>query len=423
MKDREQIVFEEQEQMLDFFEKQKESDRWILVFTNEIEPVELDNAPLFTDAVIKEHAIDVDRSAVEECMEDMQLMLKFPWDDKLRTVPIRYTALKSLCDRAGISGMSIMTYDDKPEIPARSQRDFRAVKSCDRAGISGMSIMTYDDKPYHSPLSPKERAETLKMFLGHFTSKALILVRDDKVSAVMSGDERDYTVMPVADLLRILLEEMQEKFSSSEFAGCNTSHEMTQATFYMNDALMEEELVNSVNSSGTQVDVDGAKFVLRMVTSDIGRNSATLVPELICGNTRMRIGEPLKLRHKGCHVEDFREQCRMIYSMFEDSSALMKKLAGVTVTNPQKVLDDIATRADLPIRSTKRAQELMSEECGGTCTGFEIYYYIFWIIEDHAFYMEQEKGKPLGLQQLFDMQEKASRQLKFFAMQNLPNNA
>ncbi len=390
MKDREQIVFEEQEQMLDFFEKQKESDRWILVFTNEIEPVELDNAPLFTDAVIKEHAIDVDRSAVEECMEDMQLMLKFPWDDKLRTVPIRYTALKSLCDRAG---------------------------------ISGMSIMTYDDKPYHSPLSPKERAETLKMFLGHFTSKALILVRDDKVSAVMSGDERDYTVMPVADLLRILLEEMQEKFSSSEFAGCNTSHEMTQATFYMNDALMEEELVNSVNSSGTQVDVDGAKFVLRMVTSDIGRNSATLVPELICGNTRMRIGEPLKLRHKGCHVEDFREQCRMIYSMFEDSSALMKKLAGVTVTNPQKVLDDIATRADLPIRSTKRAQELMSEECGGTCTGFEIYYYIFWIIEDHAFYMEQEKGKPLGLQQLFDMQEKASRQLKFFAMQNLPNNA
>ena len=387
MRDHETIVIDDQKEMVSFFARQKNTDAWVRVLTNELSTLPLENAPLFLDQIMEEHKITVPSEAMEDCMNDMQLMLHFPWDNKLRTIPLRYTALRSLCDRAG---------------------------------ISGMSIMCYEDKPYHSPITPKERAETLSMFLQHFKNKALVLVRDDKVSAVMSGDEKEYSIMPVADLLEVLLEKLPEKYSECTFLFCQTSHEITRVTFKINDWQMEKELRDSIGESSVKVDVSKANFILTMITSDIGRNSVTLIPELVTGDVSIRIGEPIKLRHKGCNMDDFREKCGMIYSMFVDSERMMAELAEVKIEKADKVLEELSNNADLPIRSLKRAQELMADECGENCTGFEIYYYMYWICNDHKQFME-DKRKPLSLQQIFDLQEKAARQLRVFSLANLHN--
>lgn len=386
MKDHEKIVINDQKEMVSFFARQKNTDAWVRVLTSEMSTFPLDDMPLFLDQIMEENGL-ASREAVEDCMKEMRLLLRFPWNDKLQTVPLRYTALRSLCDRAG---------------------------------VSGMSIMCYEDKPYHSPITPKERAETLSMFLQHFKNKSLVLVRDDKVSAVMSGDEKEYSIMPVADLLEVILEKLPEKYEKCKFVSCETSHEITKVTFKVNDWQMEQELADAINGSDTRVDVSGAAFILTMITSDIGRNSVTLIPEVVTNGLTVRIGEPIKLRHKGCSISDFCEKCDMIYSMFADSAKMMEELAWVKIEKAGAVLDNLATNADLPVRSIKRAQELLEDECGESCTGFEIYYYMYWICSDHQQFMEG-KGKPLSMQQIFDLQEKAARQLRVFSIANLHN--
>ena len=257
MRDREEIQFQDQDQMLQFFREQKESDVWVRVYTNELSTLPLDNMPLFAGQIMEELNIDVSEEAVKDCMGDMQMMLKFPSENKLLIVPIRYTALKTLCDRAG---------------------------------ISGLSITSYDERPYHSVLTPAERAETLSMCLRHFKNRSLVLLRDEKISAVMSGDERDYSVMPVADLMEILMESLQERFENYKFVVGITSHEMTKADFDINDETMAEEFKEKVGETEVALDVSNVIIRLQLVTSDVGRFSATLIPSITMGNVSVRIG-------------------------------------------------------------------------------------------------------------------------------------
>lgn len=380
MRDREEIQFQDQDQMLQFFREQKESDVWVRVYTNELSTLPLDNMPLFAGQIMEELNIDVSEEAVKDCMGDMQMMLKFPSENKLLIVPIRYTALKTLCDRAG---------------------------------ISGLSITSYDERPYHSVLTPAERAETLSMCLRHFKNRSLVLLRDEKISAVMSGDEKDYSVMPVADLMEILMESLQERFENYKFVVGITSHEMTKADFDINDETMAEEFKEKVGETEVALDVSNVIIRLQLVTSDVGRFSATLIPSITMGNVSVRIGEPLKLRHKGCEVSEFADVCEKIFSMFKDGMKRMEEMASIPIRDCSKALEDMAKRADLPIKGIKAAQEAMVQECGVNCTGFELFYYMYWIIDYYCQYME-EKGQPLTLQQRFDMQEKAARELRMF---------
>ena len=91
----------------------------------------------------------------------------------------------------------------------------------------------------------------------------------------------------------------------------------------------------------------------------------------------------------------------------------MEEMASIPIRDCSKALEDMAKRADLPIKGIKAAQEAMVQECGVNCTGFELFYYMYWIIDYYCQYME-EKGQPLTLQQRFDMQEKAARELRMF---------
>ena len=107
---------------------------------------------------LKEFAPGVSSEAVEDSFNNLGLAIRF--DQKL--YPVRETAYKSLLDRAKVSG-------------------------------SGLNKLT-----------KTELAQVLNTFLSHFRSEALVLVRDEKISAVHSGDESDYAILPIDLLLGTL---------------------------------------------------------------------------------------------------------------------------------------------------------------------------------------------------------------------------
>lgn len=376
MRDYQVKNFKDLDEVETFFGQQNEQDVWVRLRTRDLVPVGLNDEPLFVDQIMSENNTDMtDADAVRECMNDQKLMLEFPYGDKQQVVPLRYTALKTLCDRAG---------------------------------ISGMSIMSFDNRPHHSQITPDERAQILSIMLQHFRNKSLLLVRDGKVSAVLSGDPKDYTIMPVCDLLEIVQEEMDYRFQKYSFLSGQATHEMVRIVFGIQDDKIRAK-ANLIANTKSEPDIQ-----MEFVSSDVGKNSATLIPTVRINGVVIRIGPSLRLRHKSCDLKAFEKMCQSMFSMFETGLEQMEKLSQVSVANPEKTLEKIADGADLPLVSLKRAVDVMLQETGGKCSAFDVYYYIYWLIDDYEMLMD-EKGKSLSLQQKFDMQEKAARQLRAFA--------
>mgnify|MGYP003288528075 CR=1 FL=1 len=103
-------------------------------------------------------AAGISADAVADTVEKLGLALRV--DGKV--YPVRTTAYKTLLDRAKIGGTSL------------------------------------------PKLSRKDLASVLNACLAVQTSDALLLIRDEKVSAAHSGDVKDYSVLPMDELLLVL---------------------------------------------------------------------------------------------------------------------------------------------------------------------------------------------------------------------------
>ena len=141
--------FDSYQELFNFHEKQAKESQWIRVKVNElqIEPLG-ESSILSTD--LSAFVAGTSMDAVEDTVKNLGLAMRV--EGKL--YPIRMTAYKSLLDRAKISGNVL------------------------------------------AKLSREVLSDVLNECLKMYAADALILIRDEKVSAVHSGDAVDYSVLP-----------------------------------------------------------------------------------------------------------------------------------------------------------------------------------------------------------------------------------
>ena len=164
-------TFDDYAAMQTYHARQTRESRWArrTVSGLHIEPLD-EASPLYTDD--KAFAPDVSQVAVSDTARNLGLAL-LTEDGYL---PIRNTAYKSLLDRAKIGGSALPKLQ-KPKL----------------AGI-------------------------LNECLSLHKSEALLLVRSEKVAAFHSGDERDYSILPIDELMTSLSEKLNERFPGNIFA-------------------------------------------------------------------------------------------------------------------------------------------------------------------------------------------------------------
>ena len=144
-------------EMLSHHERLSKESVWRRCKVSElhVEPLDLTSA-LYGN--LSEFVAGTSNEAVSDTAENLGLALRVGGD----LYPIRMTAYKTLLDRAKISGTAL------------------------------------------PKLKRKELADVLNACLAVHSSEALLLVRDEKVSATHSGDARDYSVLPIDELLHTL---------------------------------------------------------------------------------------------------------------------------------------------------------------------------------------------------------------------------
>lgn len=306
--------------MLSYHEKIRTDSRWERTEVKNLEVAALDKAsPLFNDTTSFDSSVS--RDAIEDTAENLKLAIKV----KDKFFPLRDTAYKSLLDRAKVGG----------------------------------SVL---------PKLPREKlAELINSCLALHKDSALLLVRDEKVSAAHSGDTRDYSVLEIDQLLDGLQSKMDERFPGNQFSGGYVDHSITSASWTLPD--QKTELLDTYTKllAAEGKTAMAAKLMpgIRFSTSDTGVASAKVSALLVGLQYPIHIGGMISVEHRRqSKVPDFVESLDMLFAQFGDSVARLSGLLSIHLDHPVNAMTAICKRLALPKKAAMEAIDMFEMAIG-----------------------------------------------------------
>ena len=195
-----------------------------------------------------------------------------------------------------------------------------------------------------------------------------MLLRDEKVAAVHSGDETDYSVLPVDELLVALQKKLDERFSGSEFEGGYCDHSLVSASWSMPG--QKEELLEGYKKT---LEEQGQKAMaaklmpgIRFITSDTGVASAKVSALLAGGQYPIHIGSCISVdhRHKKS-VADFADKLDQLFAQFGDSVAKLQKLLEIPLDYPVNAMTRVCKKLSMPKKAAVEAIAMYEMASGG----------------------------------------------------------
>ena len=307
--------------MKDYHEKQSKDSQWVRCKVSDLQIEPLDaGSSLYASSLPM--APGVTRDAVDDTAENLGLAM----DIEGKIYPIRTTAYKSLLDRAKIGGTVL------------------------------------------PKLSRKVLSDVLNECLKLYPSDALILIRDQKVSAVHSGDEVDYSILPIDELLTTLQGSLDTRFPGNEFKTGYSDHALTSASWTMPN--QKDDLigcyVKHLDSIGKSYLAKNIVPGIRFMTSDTGVASAKVSAMLMGGQYPIHIGSCIAVDHRHqSKVADFSKALDQLFSQFGDSIAKLQKLTEITLSYPVNAMTRICKKLSMPKKAALGAIQMFEMSYGG----------------------------------------------------------
>lgn len=346
-------VFLNEETATRFFKQVCDTDMWKRAYTRELHVVPVDPVPILMQEIrdkIKASATVTDES-MQQCMDESMLALSMPMETRYEAFPIGNTAYGSLLQRAG--------YQSSPVLTCMS------------------------DKASQKAMSPHSKAEVLNIGLGCYNNKSLALIRDEKVRAVHSGDDEDYSILRYDELLATLKSGLETQFDQIKFHDATASHEYFTTTYEIEDKNLNHEITSVFSKAG--IDVKNMVPSVRLISSDVGISGANIYP-LIRNNTITRmIGLPLVLTHKHRHdITDFAANVSKVMAMFKEASAKLSEMEQEKVKNPAGCLLRIAKHVGLPKKISCEAAPIFEDMFRTNACQIDVYWKLFELLDDYV---------------------------------------
>lgn len=227
-----------------------------------------------------------------------------------------------------------------------------AIKSLqDRAQISGKGL----DK-----LSRADYAYVLNVLLRNQTSQSKAMIRCGKVRFVASGDEKDYSIMRMSDLVSETYEFCNRQFGGTEFIGGHFMHTLTTARWNLPN--MTGKLLDVYTMAAKahgRNGVDDLTPAIQFASSDTGVGSVKLSAMLVGGTFPIYIGSAVDINHRyGVTIEN--DYVKALDELYASYRARVQKLADLTtieLSYPVNALARLAKKYHLP---RKEAAEVVN---------------------------------------------------------------
>ena len=314
-------TFSSYRKMLDYHQEQSMNSRWIKskVSDLEIQPLGKGSA-LSVD--LSAFAAGTTQDAVDDTADNLGLAMRVNGE----LFPMRMTAYKSLLDRAKIGGTAL------------------------------------------PKLSREVLAEVLNACLRLYSADALLLIRDEKVAAVHSGDAVDYSVLPVDELLATLKGKLDAQFNGNVFESGYCDHAMVSASWTMPN--QKEDLIGTyaklLSSLGKGTMSSKLMPGVRFMSSDTGVASAKVSALLMSGKCSIHIGGCIAVDHRHqSKVSDFDTALDQLFAQFGDSIAKLQKLLEIHLDYPVNAMTRVCKKLSLPKKAAVEA--IAMYEMGTLC--------------------------------------------------------
>ncbi|MBO5069141.1 MAG: hypothetical protein J6C37_02095 [Roseburia sp.] len=320
-KDSYYTTFDSYEQMFDYHRDQSANSRWQRSRISDLEVAPLDKGSSLVGK-LGLFAPGISQEALEDTADNLGLAMMVDH----QYYPIRGTAYKSLLDRAKIGGTAL---------PKLSRTDL--------ASVLNACLRLYD-------------------------AEALLLLRDEKVAAVHSGDEMDYSVLPVDGLLEALQKKLDERFPGSVFGTGYCDHSLVSASWSMPGQKEEllEDYKKTLEEQGQKAMAAKMMPGIRFITSDTGVASAKVSALLVGGQHPIHIGSCISVdhRHKK-EVADFADKLDQLFAQFGDSVAKLQKLMEISLDYPVNAMTRVCKKLSMPKKAAVEAISMFEMANGG----------------------------------------------------------
>lgn len=318
------------EDMQKYHEDLTLGSQWLRYKINElhIEPLDRTSSLYGTPSSF---APRVSAEAVEDTAQNLGLAMRIGTD----YYPIRTTAYKSLLARAKISGTVL------------------------------------------PKLSREKLARILNDCLSIYSSEALLLIRNEKVSAAHSGNPVDYSVLPIDELLKALMRGLDDRFPGSEFQSGYSDHALTSASWTMPG--QKEKLLDTYEkvliAQGKTTMASKLMPGIRFVTSDTGVASAKVSAMLMGTQYPIHIGGCVAVDHcNQAKVENFEEAFSKLFAQFQDSVGKLKKLLEIPLAYPVNAMTRVCKSLSLPKKAAVEAIAMYEMAYGdGPSTAHDVF--------------------------------------------------
>lgn len=330
--------------LLDYHEEQAENTQWIRSKVRDLQIESLGKtSPLIGN--LSAFALGTTQEAVDDTADNLGLAMRV--DGEL--YPVRMTAYKSLLDRAKIGGTAL------------------------------------------PKLSREVLAEVLNECLKLYSADALLLIRDEKVSAVHSGDEVDYSILPINELLTALQTKLDDRFGGNQFETGYCDHSIVSASWTMPD--QKDDLLGTyakvLISQGKTAMASKLTPGIRFMTSDTGVASAKVSALLMGGQHPIHIGGCVAVDHRHqSKISDFESALDQLFAQFGDSIAKLQGLLEVHLDFPVNAMTRVCKKLSLPKKAAVEAISMFEMAYGG---GAATAHDVFLAMQEIPFILKTEK--------------------------------
>ena len=244
-------------------------------------------------------------------------------------------------------------------------RDAAVRSMLDRAKISGFSLQK---------LSPLDLCFVLnKCFELYPDSESIVLIRDEKITACHSDG---YAVLPVDELLDALVTSLEENFGVVDFTKGYTSHSFVTADFSLKHATnMLKSYTDKLKKMGRTAMADNLVPAVKFSSSDTGVSAARCTAYLTGNGAPIAIGSALEVEHKGkASVASFGTKVDQLFAQFDKSLAKLEKLMDIDIIYPISCMERVCRYLKLPKKASLEAVSQFEMTNGDEpCTAHDIY--------------------------------------------------
>ncbi|MPN12190.1 hypothetical protein SDC9_159502 [bioreactor metagenome] len=178
------------------------------------------------------------------------------------------------------------------------------------------------------------------------------------MAAAHSGDDRDYSILEIDQLLEGLRSEVDTRFPGSVFMGGYADHAITSASWSLPG--QKADLLNAYEKllSAEGKTAMAAKLMpgIRFSTSDTGMASAKVSALLMGLQYPIHIGGMVAVEHRRqAKVSDFTGSLDMLFAQFGDSMARLTKLLKVHLEYPVNAMTAVCKKLSLPKKAALEA--------------------------------------------------------------------